>query len=366
MTAKREALIQNRDILKLQEEIIVVEKIKPSSEIIKHTSKDPPKTEHNFIINILNLLGYALNILMAYLGDVSRLFVGKSNNELSYQYQTLITPGSVYFGYIWGLIFLSQGFFVAAQLLPKYKDHILVQRGVGFWYFFACIAQAGWVVSFGYELIITAFVCMVAILLCLITILSRQWRVIEEIDRKTERDPWLLANNAISVFEEDEEEFIASPPTCAYWLLRFPFAVHAGWIALATPLMLSVMLVSYNVGMQVELWTAVLGIAILFGTSMGLLLRQDKGTPSYIFPFVVAYACTGIAWELNAPSDDILGSFQDGEIRLMKNVAGFCGAMLLAAIVSRFFAVLIRKHCCPRKYKDGEDDNAKYVKAEDV
>lgn len=363
------------DVLKAQADALKVQTERARSEtgdvesptkfpdISKPISEVPASSKRALLVNITNLLGYALNITVIYSGGVAGAF-GKTNVELSYQYQTLITPSATYFGYIWGLIFLSQGFFVAAQLLPKYKNHVLVQRGVGVLYFFTCVAQAAWTVSFGYEFMITASFSMVSILLCLMTILNREWKIIDEYEHSKESDPWLLANNAVSVFDEDKGENIASPPSLAYWILRFPFAVHAGWIAPATPLMFSVTMVYYNVDTQVELWTAVMGVAILFGLSMGLLLRQDKGAPSYAFSAVVAYAFIGVAWELDAPSDAILGRFQEGEISLVKNVAGFCGAMLLVTIVSRFFAIFLRDYCCPRREYD-EDEDVIYVEADD-
>jgi hypothetical protein len=379
MTAEASAPIENIEALKAQSKALKaqVEKARAETGDVENPSsptkplggskptsmQDESSSKRGLMINTANLVGYAVNISTSYLGGVAGAF-GKSNVELSYQYQTLITPSASYFGYIWGLIFLSQGFFVAAQLLPKYKDHVLVQKGVGFWYFFTCVAQSAWTVSFGFEFMATAFVAMVAILLCLMTILNRQWGVIDEHERNNESDPWLLANNAVSAFEEEKRESIAPPPSFAYWLLRFPFAVHAGWIAPATPLMLSVVMVYYKVDIQVELWTAVMGIAMLFGMSMGLLLRQDKGAPSYVFPAVVAYAFVGVAWELNSPSDAILGRFQEAEISLVKNVAGFCGGMLLVTAVSRFFAILLRDHCCPRRDSE-EDEDVIYVEAED-
>ena len=362
--AEGEAPIENMEVLNPKSN-----KTKPANstvakplDVSKPTPNDNSKC--SILLNLANLLGYAINLSSSYVFGVSGL-LGKTNQQLSYQYQTLITPSSAYFGYIWGLIFLSQGFFVAAQILPVYKDHVLVRRGVGIWYFMACLMQTAWSISFAYEYMITAFVSMVGILLCLITILKRQWRVIDEHENRG-IDPWLLVNNAVSVFDEEEKGKTASPPGFAYWILRFPFAVHAGWIAPATPLMLSVTLVSYNIDPQVELWVGVIGLAVLFGMSMGLLLRQDKGAPSYIFPAVVAYACAGVAWELHAPSEPILDRFQEGEISLMKNVAGFCGFMLLVTIVSRFFAILLRDHCCPRKYSDDDDDDVIYVEADDV
>jgi hypothetical protein len=377
MTAESSSPIENIEALKVQSKDLKAQAEKaqaetgdveaPSSPAKPHGGAKPTEDESTsktgVMINIANLVGYAVNISTSYFGGVAGVF-GKSNVELSYQYQTLITPSASYFGYIWGLIFLSQGFFVAAQLLPKYKDHILVQR-VGFWYFFTCVAQSGWTLSFGFEFMATAFVAMVTILLCLMTIINRQWGAIDEHERSKETDPWLLANNAVSIFEEEKRENLAPPPSFVYWLLRFPFAVHIGWIAPATPLMLSVVMVYYKVETQVQLWTAVLGIAMLFGMSMGLLLRQDKGAPSYVFPAVVAYAFAGVAWELNAPSDAILGRFQEAEISLVKNVAGFCGGMLVVTAVSRFFAILLRDHCCPRRDPE-EDEDVIYVEADDL
>ena len=241
------------------------------------------------INNALNVLGYVLSLTTSYLGGVAGWFGGASNAELSSKYQTLITPASVYFGYIWGLIFLFQGFFAAAQVLPKYRDHPLVQKGINVFYFIACIAQASWTVCFGYELMIPAFASMVVLLLSLLTILRMQWSVTLEIERKLRRDtatvPGSIASN-----EADDEELLAQCPRLPYWLLRFPFAVHAGWITPATLLMLSVLLVSMNVDVAIELWAAILGVAMTFGICMGLLLRQDSGAPTYVFPGTVAYA----------------------------------------------------------------------------
>eukprot|EP00970_Alexandrium_tamarense_P012619 scaffold3010_cov198-Alexandrium_tamarense.AAC.3 len=244
----------------------------------------------NRIINTLNIFGYLFNLATAYLGGVAGWFGGVSNQELSDKYQTLITPAAIYFGYIWGLIFLFQGFFAAAQILPRFRDHPLVQRGIGYWYFMTCLAQSAWTICFGYEMFITAFVAMAALLLTLLTILNLQWRSIDQEERKKKSDRFLVANNAISL---DDDDFTASFPSLAYWLLRFPFAIHAGWIAIATPLMLSVLLVSKIIDTQIELWVAVISVAMLFGMCMGLLLRQDSGAPSYVFPAVVAYGCAG-------------------------------------------------------------------------
>ena len=352
---------------------------KPLDELSKPPNTDNEEEEStqqrnsklSLLINISNLLAYALNTVLTYYGGILGIFSnGKSYATISSEYQTLITPSATYFGYIWAIIFVSQAFFVIAQLtVPRYRNHVLVQkRGVGVWYILTCVTQSAWIVSFGYQYMVLATVSILSTLLCLLTILGHQWKVIDRYENSIEGDEWLLENNAVNVLDEEKKKDMALAPSFAYLLLRFAFGIHAGWIAPAFPLMLSVVLVSYGVDPQVELWTAVIGVAVLFGMSMGLLLRQERGAPSYSFPAVVAYAFAGIAWELNAPSsDDILERFTESEISLTKNVAGFCCAMLLVTIVSRFFAICMRDHCCykNRKYDD-EDEDVIYVEADDV
>jgi len=214
----------------------------------------------------------------------------------------------------------------------------------------ACAAQTAWAITFGYEMMIAAFVALVALLVALLAILKRQWDVVTEEEKKTK--------TAIDMGETTEEEIVedntARPPRLPYWLLRFPFAVHAGWIAPATPVMLSVVLVERIVDPKYELWVAVISVPLLFGACMGLLLREDSGAPAYVFPGVVAYACAGICWELQAPSSSILARHDEASLNLMKNLSGFCGACLVVVMFSRFCALTVRDQCM-RLRKDREE-----------
>ena len=329
------------------------------------TGKSPSKLSYNSkcnFYNLLNCVGYLVSLITSYLGGVAGWF-GTNNAELSSKYQTVITPSATYFGYIWGAIYIFEGFFTIAQILPKYREQPLVQKGVGSTYFLVCAAQSAWTITFGYELLVAAFVAMVGIFLSLMFILKRQWDVVTEENKKTK-----AAENLGETEEEAvEEDATFPPPRPGYWCLRFPFPLHAGWISVATPLMLSVLLVSRDVEPEYELWAAVISLPLLFGACMGLLLREDKGAPSYIYPATVAYGCIGICWELTAPSQAILERHEVASIGLMKNLSGFCGGCLLITIVSRFIALFLRDQCMKCNKKDESvsmnDEEFEYVQA---
>jgi len=297
-----------------------------------------PKANLN---NLLNILGYILSLATSYMGGVAGWFGGVSNSELNSIYQTLITPNVSYFGYIWAIIYLLEGLFAVAQLLPKYREHPLVQDGVGSVFFLACALQMAWTITFGFQLMIPACICMFALLISLLVIMNRLWAVVQREIKKKSINIRLVETTV----EEREEDLAAQPPSFSYWLLRFPFAIHAGWIAVATPLMLSVVLVKEGVDPIHEMWMDVISLPLLFGGCMGLLLREEDGAPVYAFPGVVAYGCFGICWELHAPSYSILARHDETSISLMKNLSGFCGACLLIVMVSRFLALLLRDLC---------------------
>lgn len=299
-------------------------------------------------INLLNLLGYLTSLITSYLGGVAGWFGGMSNAELSLKYQTLITPSATYFGYIWAIIFLFEGFFAVSQLLPQFRNHILVTEGIGYVFFLACVAQTTWTVTFGYELMMAAFLAMMALFLFLLTLLRRQWTIVAD---EMEKIQTMIATGEIDTEEDVTEDFTARPPRLSYWLLRFGFGVHAGWIAPATPLMLCVLFVQLGMEPNYELWVGVISLPLLFGCCMGLLLREEPGAPSYVFPGVVAYACAGISWELYAPSNAILTRHDEASISLMKNLTGFCAACLMVVIVSRCIALFLRDQCMKRKNK---------------
>ena len=170
----------------------------------------------------LNVLAYGANIALTYGVDTAGWLGTPDNGELSDKYQTLVTPNSQAFS-IWAVIFIFQAVFAIVQLLPRFWGTDMVQKGVGFWYCLVCMFQIGWTFTFAYEIIPASLACMLLLWLSLMGLLYSQYYI------KSDNTLW------------------------EFWLLRFPFAIHGGWITAASALNVNVQVVSMTQPADVQL-----------------------------------------------------------------------------------------------------------------
>ena len=206
----------------------------------------------------LNVLAYIINITITFL--IGHGIPGtQSNDILSAKYQTLITPVGWAFS-IWAIIFTSQFIFCVAQILPNFRDHPLVQRGVGYNYVGACLAQAGWGLVFGFELIELSVVFMLLILFFLVRIVMDQSKVQQE-NTHGLRD---------------------------FWLLDFPFRIHCGWIVAASLVNVNLVLVKLKESASAQFSLALASLVVALVVA---LLRLFGSTRThYVIPCVLVWA----------------------------------------------------------------------------
>ena len=153
----------------------------------------------------LNFLAYLVNLGITY-GSLTGAF-GKTNEELSEKYQTLVTPAGWAFS-IWGLIFIWEGVFAVAQMFPTLGGSPVVNTMTP-WWICACGFQIAWTLVFAQDIIPASLVCMLGILVCLLTGIIRT-------------------------------DFLPEISVKEYFLLRAPFSLHSGWIIAASSLNINV------------------------------------------------------------------------------------------------------------------------------
>jgi len=254
--------------------------------------------------NYLNLIAFAINALTTF--GASKFLNFPDQTELSEKYTTIITPDGPTFA-IWGVIFLSEGIFAILQMLPAFRSLRVVQDGIRYWFALACLAQSGWVLAFGYEILILSLVFMGLILISLFRIITLQSHIPKS----------------------DSEKFY-------FWECRFPFAIHCGWIFLAFALNVNVVLVSRS---DSETLQAIFGVLSILGF-IGVITYIElcvQGGPNYTIMAVFAWASAGIVRALRNPSDNLLDIFSDEVIKsFMIASAIFCAGVLCTIAVFLF------------------------------
>jgi hypothetical protein len=180
----------------------------------------------------------------------------------------------------------------------------MVLDGVSWWFALACAAQCAWTIAFSTETLTLSFVFMAAILFFLAMLLRSQYQLTQQSVGK-------------------------------FWLLQFPFQLHAGWIVAATNVNLSVLFVAKELNTEVvnsatQITVGILSLAAVVAIALYLLFVLEKRHT--VSAGVQAWALFGIAAQLSKPLDKTVAEF--GQLPL----DGIAGA---ASTAGTFIAVLV-------------------------
>lgn len=237
-------------------------------------------------IKITVVVTYALMIIMNALANILPIN-GKGTGEVSDSYPNLFAPAGITFS-IWGVIYFLLALYVLYQLgfiksgSRDGNNNLLTRIGVVF--SISSVANALWILTWHYDLILLSTVLMLVILGSLIMIN-------------------FMTKNA--VLSGKERLFI-----------RLPFSVYFGWITVATIANVTTLLVDMGwngFGISESIWTivilavgAAIGIATMFffrdmayGVVLiwaygGILYKHispDGFDQEYIFVIIAAAIC---------------------------------------------------------------------------
>lgn len=274
--------------------------------------------------NYLNLVAYILNTALVYgIGNAGWLGT-PDNGELSRKYQTLVTPSSSAFT-IWAIIYVSQGIFAGAQFLPRFRAHPMLQNGLSYWYSSVVATQIGWTISFTYEVIPLSLAFMLAIWISLISLLYSQYYT------KSDGSLW------------------------EFWVLRFPFAIHAGWITAAAVLNVNVQVVSMDQPADIQLAVAIVSLAVLHAISVWVLFNIPR--PNWTIAGVLSWAFGWIYSELGEPNQKITDLFSLDTINGVRYAAIAVVVVILSQMVLRL-VLLVRPSYNPYKKANSDQEMA--------
>jgi len=261
--------------------------------------------------NYMNFLFYFMNASLTYGIGTAAWFGTTTNGDLSEKYQTLVTPENIGFA-IWGIVFLFQGLFAFVQLTSSTRDVDMVQDGVGYWYLVTCAAQVGWSFAFGYEYIGMSVILIFVIWLSLAVIVYNQY---------------CIRNRYDTMFE--------------FWLLRFPFEVHCGWVSVATFLNISVYVVKNNVTASQQLTLGIVSLALLHLVTFWVLFGMSK--PNFTIPSVIAWGMGWIYYKLQSPKDVLKSRFAPQVLTGVRDAAYVLFIFMIVQIIVRLLFLLVNK-----------------------
>merc|ERR1712107_967031 len=152
-----------------------------------------------------------------------------------------------------------QALWVCWQFVPSQRNSEGVIRA---WYYYPImtIFQAGWTVSFSYELMWVSLLCMYVILVSLI-----------------------MASMSLQKYD--------SKTWKGYLLWQAPFSIQTGWIMAASGVMTNVLPVFYDASSTVRLVVAWLTLVVLAVTALTWLASYPV---DFAIPLVIIWALGGV------------------------------------------------------------------------
>lgn len=307
-----------------------------ANDVVELIERGANKENEINVLNWLNLASFILNTVITYAVGVGGILGnGTTNSDLSKKYQTLVTPKGTAFA-IWGIIFGFQAAFVIAQFFPKFRATQAVQTGVSFWYVAVCLFQSAWSFAFAKEVLWLAVVFMFGIWISLVAILFNQYYI----------------NSERSILD--------------YFLLRFPFDVHAGWITVAFLLNVNVLFVGEKASATSQLCVGIVSLSALWAVSVFLLFALVKNA-NYTMALVFIWAISFIAVEINASDNTkIKALFSQTILKALKATAFVLVIGISIQIVARVTIDILNHFVTPRKISpENEEGGNESISSDD-
>jgi benzodiazapine receptor len=213
------------------------------------------------VLKWMNVLAFALTVVVNSLAGGTTLLGGKLTSEISDANPTLVTPAGYVFS-IWGIIYVLLAIFVVYQALPSQAGKDFHGR-VGWLFVLSSLLNIIWLFLWQYEYLSLSVVVMFLLLVTLIAIYLRLG----------------IGKSKVALGEK--------------LAVHVPFSVYLGWITIATIADVSVTLVSVNwdgFGISQETWATLVVVIALLIALLVVATRKDVA-----YGLVIIWALLGIA-----------------------------------------------------------------------
>jgi len=290
----------------------------PSNNTIASTTTNTPLNG----LNYLNVVTYMAHLFVSWgIGVWGLDGVLDTRWQILEKNETLVMVAR-WARYLWVPILVTEFLFATVQLVPHYRARPLVQDGTAYFFFYTFLIQTCWTIFFSMEIFIGSFISVVAALISLISLLASQHKSLLSVRNK-------------SRFQ--------------YFVFRFPFFLHTGWMVLMTADHLAISLRHYlPTHTSLLLAADILALAALLiaaTTAMTYIHPTWWPEQDFVIPCVVIWSYLGIAWRLDDPSEEIILTYGMEIIHAMQWACIFL-AMVVSAILIPSVVFRTARECC--------------------
>jgi hypothetical protein len=286
-------------------------------------------------LNLLNVATYIMHLIVSYGVGVWGLDgLVETRVAIAQEYETLVTP-SPWAYYIWIPILISETVFVTAQLFPEYRSRPVIQQGISFFFFYACLLQTGWTLFFAFKFFIVSFVCIVLVVLVLSSLLASQHLA-------------QISGNSYAL-----EEF---------WLFRFPFFLHFAWaVVMAVNEFAILIRYEYRHEIDTQLTSDIVAIGILLPVACFFMLRNEA--PNFIVPIVILWSYISMVTRLLHPSEKLMEDYGAMVVSAVRQSLYFFIGILSCLLGPRILIWFCNEYCTIRIIHFNDEDGATLSRA---
>mmetsp|Transcript_2699 Transcript_2699/g.6166 ORF Transcript_2699/g.6166 Transcript_2699/m.6166 type:complete len:305 (+) Transcript_2699:124-1038(+) len=283
-------------------------------------------------LNAMNLLniGYCFLSTLFNVGiGLCGMFGLPTYADQSVHYPTIISPSPYFIVVIWAVIFASQGIFTIFQVTPVLRARPQVQDGVKYYYGLASFLQVLYTLTYNTDMMAISVFIAFGVVASLRSLVQSQ-----------------------NVAQADNT-------WAEYWLLRFPFHLHLGWMYYVFLLTLQNTFVYLNVNNYVQMISGGISIALIITLSLYHLFWANK--PLRIVPPVLLYAAAGILLEKLMPTNYLVqASFHNHTLFIFKVTT------LATVVILSILNTIVACRTCRRRGSNDNEEGTDYVNADMV
>jgi hypothetical protein len=153
----------------------------------------------------------------------------------------------------------------------------------------------------------------------------------------------IWASSAALLYSQYSQYYTESEGTLLeFWLLRFPFAIHCGWLTAASALNVNVVVVDIDPPADIQLAVGIISLAVLHAISVWVTFGFN-----YTIAGVLAWANYWIYKELKEPRDQMVARFSMDLISGVSYAGVAVSAIILLQVVIRVPFDLYAR-CCKK------------------